>query len=216
MGKVKKDAVLSILRAELGYKESPAGSNRTKYGVWYGLNGFAWCVMFQMWAFAQAGALDMVPKKTASCSELMRAAKAAGQWVTGEYRSGDLVIFDFPNTKYKTDHCGMIWAVLDGGRYMVIEGNTGVTSDSNGGEVMARIREESVILGAWRPDWEEVEAVPLDNNIPDSYALEAVEWAKVNGILQGDAHGNLNLHQPCSRQHVLVWLWRLAKLLGKA
>ena len=62
----------------------------------------------------------------------------------------------------------------------------------------------------------EVATVPVDNNIPDSYALEAVEWAKANGILRGDAQGNLNLHLPCSRQHVLVWLWRFAKLIGKA
>lgn len=62
----------------------------------------------------------------------------------------------------------------------------------------------------------EVESVSLDNNRPDEYAREAVDWAKKNGILQGDANGNLNLHQPCSRQHVLVWLWRFAKLIGKA
>lgn len=62
----------------------------------------------------------------------------------------------------------------------------------------------------------EVESVSLDNNRPDEYAREAVDWAKKNGILQGYANGNLNLHQPCSRQHVLVWLWRLAKLIGKA
>lgn len=62
----------------------------------------------------------------------------------------------------------------------------------------------------------EVESVSLDNNRPDEYAREAVDWAKKNGILQGDANGNLNLHQPCSRQHVLVWLWRFAKFIGKA
>lgn len=62
----------------------------------------------------------------------------------------------------------------------------------------------------------EVESVSLDNNRPDEYAREAVEWAKKNGILQGDVNGNLNLHQPCSRQHVLVWLWRCMKLIGKA
>lgn len=33
------ERVLDIARAELGTKESPAGSNRTKYGKWYGLDG---------------------------------------------------------------------------------------------------------------------------------------------------------------------------------
>lgn len=62
----------------------------------------------------------------------------------------------------------------------------------------------------------EVESVSLNNNVSDEYAEQAVKWARDNGILQGDVHGNLNLHQPCTRQHVLVWLWRAMKLIGKA
>lgn len=61
----------------------------------------------------------------------------------------------------------------------------------------------------------EVETVSINNNIPDEYAKEAVAWAQENGILLGDAGGNLDLHQPCTRQHVIVWLWRLWKLLKK-
>lgn len=56
----------------------------------------------------------------------------------------------------------------------------------------------------------------INNNIPDEYAKEAVDWAQKNGILLGDSSGSLSLHQPCTRQHVLVWLWRFAKLIGKA
>ena len=47
--------LLDIARGELGYKETPANSNRTKYGAWYGLDGQPWCVMFVEWVFAQAG-----------------------------------------------------------------------------------------------------------------------------------------------------------------
>ena len=215
MERVAFEDVLAIAQAQIGYTESPAGSNRTKYGKWFGLDGQPWCVMFIMWLFYAAGAYEMPPAHTASCSALMRAAKAEGSWVVGDYRPGDVVIFDFPRTAYETDHCGLVWQVLEGG-VLTIEGNTGVDSDSNGGEVMSRVRSLAQILGAWRPDWKEVDAVSLDNNRPDEYAREAVEWAKSTGILQGDANGNLNLHQPCSRQHVLVWLWRLMKLIGKA
>lgn len=59
-------------------------------------------------------------------------------------------------------------------------------------------------------------SVTINNNIPDEYAKEAVDWAQESGILLGDSSGNLSLHQPCTRQHVLVWLWRFAKLIGKA
>lgn len=59
-------------------------------------------------------------------------------------------------------------------------------------------------------------SVTINNNVPDEYAKEAVDWAQESGILLGDSSGNLSLHQPCTRQHVLVWLWRFAKLIGKA
>lgn len=61
----------------------------------------------------------------------------------------------------------------------------------------------------------EVETVSINNNIPDEYAKEAVDWAQKNGILLGAAGGDLGLHQTCTRQHVIVWLWRLWKLLKK-
>ena len=59
------------------------------------------------------------------------------------------------------------------------------------------------------------EEVNMNNNIPDSYAAEAVKWAKEQKIIQGDANGNLQLHQPCTVQKVVVLLWRFAKLLGR-
>lgn len=62
----------------------------------------------------------------------------------------------------------------------------------------------------------EVANVAVNNNIPDEYAKEAVQWAQENGILTGTAGGDLNLHQPCTRQQLLVFLWRFAKLIGKA
>ena len=60
------------------------------------------------------------------------------------------------------------------------------------------------------------EKANMNNNIPDSYAAEAVKWAQEQKIIQGDANGNLQLHQPCTVQKVVVLLWRFAKLLGRA
>jgi len=73
--------VLAIARGELGYTESPQGSNKNKYGRWYGLGGEPWCMMFVQWCCAQAGV--NLPARTASCGAMMRAAQAAGCWVTG-------------------------------------------------------------------------------------------------------------------------------------
>ena len=60
------------------------------------------------------------------------------------------------------------------------------------------------------------EEANMNNNIPDSYAAEAVKWAQENKIIQGDANGSLQLHQTCTVQKVVVLLWRFAKLLGRA
>lgn len=61
----------------------------------------------------------------------------------------------------------------------------------------------------------EVANVALNNNIPDEYAKEAVSWAQENGILTGTAGGDLALHQPCTRQQMLVFLWRYHQKFGK-
>lgn len=147
--------LLDIATDELGTKESPAGSNRTKYGDWYGLDGNPWCMMFIQWVFAKAGV--ELPVKTASCGAFMRAARASGQWVTGDYQPGDVVIYDFPGGA-ATDHCGIVTAVLPTG-VLAIEGNTSTRSDSNGGTVMERARPASYIAGAYRPGYEEVNEV---------------------------------------------------------
>ena len=53
--------------------------------------------------------------------------------------------------------------------------------------------------------------IALDNT-PDTWATEAVEWAKNNGILKGDDTGNLKLHDVCTKQEVLVFLNRYSNL----
>lgn len=201
------ERVLAIARGELGNKEDPAGSNRTKYGKWFGLDGYAWCVMFIMWVFWKAGALGLLPKRTASCGDLMNAAKKAGQWVTEDYRPGDVVIYDFPGGA-ATDHCGIVESVRPD--YVIaIEGNTSVAgSQSNGGQVLKRTREKRYVVGAVRPKFEEDKR--MDNN-PNPAHKEGVEWAKKNGILTGDAAGDLKLSEPLTRQQFCTMLLRYDK-----
>ena len=155
------EKVLAVARGELGNTESPAGSNRTKYGKWFGLDGNPWCMMFVMWCFSQAGALGLLPKRTASCGDLMRAAKAAGCWVTEDYRPGDVVIYDFPGGA-ATDHTGIIESVTASG-VVAIEGNTSQAgSQSNGGQVCRKSRKFNLIVGAVRPKFEEEDDMNID------------------------------------------------------
>lgn len=206
------EKVLAVARGELGNTESPAGSNRTKYGKWFGLDGYAWCMMFVMWVFAQVGALKLLPKRTASCGDLMRAAKAAGCWVTKDYRPGDVVIYDFPGGA-GTDHTGIIEKVTLTG-VVAIEGNTSQAgSQSNGGMVCRKARPYSQIVGVVRPNYQK-EDKRMDNN-PSPAHKEGVEWAVKNGILTGDAAGDLKLTEPVTRQQLCTMLYRFAKKIGK-
>ena len=142
-----RDDVLKIAAWQLGVLENPAGSNRQKYGEAYGMNGQPWCVMFVWWVFREAG---FNLRKTASCTDLSNAYKAAGQWVTSGYKPGDNVMFDFTGKRSKTEHCGIVEKV-NGNTLTTIEGNTGTASNANGGAVMRRTRDVRFVTGACRP-----------------------------------------------------------------
>ena len=142
-----RDDVLKIAAWQLGVLENPAGSNRQKYGEAYGMNGQPWCVMFVWWVFREAG---FNLRKTASCTDLSNAYKAAGQWVASGYKPGDIVMFDFTGKRSKTEHCGIVEKV-NGNTLTTIEGNTGTASNANGGAVMRRTRDARFVTGACRP-----------------------------------------------------------------
>ena len=142
-----REAVLQIAQWQLGVQESPTGSNRVKYAEEYGLNGYPWCMMFVWWVFREAG---FNLRKTASCTELTNAYKEAGQWVTDDFKPGDIVMFDFSGKKRITEHSGILLEV-DEENLTVIEGNTNPGNDANGGCVMKRIRKRELVTGACRP-----------------------------------------------------------------
>ena len=170
---------LDNARAELGNTDSPAGSNRTKYGLWYGLDGQPWCMMFVMWVFYMSGALSLLPLKTASCGVLMRAAKAAGCWVTSGLCPGDVVIYDFPGGA-DTDHCGIVESVTASG-VVAIEGNTSQAgSQSNGGQVCRKTRPNSQIVGAVRPKYEEEDMIDI-SKLTDTEILQL--WSRIQAAL---------------------------------
>lgn len=178
--------LLEIARAELGTKESPAGSNRVKYASWYGLNGQPWCVMFVMWVFDQAGV--SLPARTASCTLLMNAAKTAGMWVSGNYQPGDVVIYDWGGDKVP-DHCGIVETATDA-TVVAIEGNTALGNDSDGGEVMRRTRTTQQVVGAVRPVFEEEQEDDMVRykyleDIPEAFR-PTIGTLMEAGIIQGD------------------------------
>lgn len=148
------ERVVALAKAELGVKESPAGSNKTKYGAWFGLDGKAWCGMFVSYIYAMAGAMlgriDFL-KGYAGCDAGVKFFKTTGQLVSKEnVQPGDIVFFDWQQDA-KTDHTGIFMRHIDENFFESIEGNTAISGstdprevakhDSNGGGVMLRKRE---------------------------------------------------------------------------
>ena len=184
--------LLDIARKQIGVKESPPNSNNVRYNTWYygrevSGSAYPWCAVFAAWVFDQAKV--KLPIRTASCGALMRAAQSAGQWVTGDYRPGDVVIYDFPGGA-KTDHCGIVESV-DGTYISAIEGNTSSTSDADGGAVERRARKFSQIVGAVRPSYDkEVEEVRY-NTVEEcpSWARETVQKLVDREYLNGTGEG---------------------------
>lgn len=199
--------VLDIVRREIGTKESPANSNKQKYGVWYGWNGVAWCVMFVLYCFSQAGM--PLPYKTASCSALLGwYKKNLPSSVVKTPAPGDIIIYNF-------GHTGIVESVGNG-TITAIEGNTSpgtVGSQSNGGMVCRRTRKTSTVTAYIRPDYKK-EVQPV-NNVPSPAHKDAVEWAVKNGIIKGNQNGDLGLAQNITKQQMCTMLYRFAKLVGK-
>lgn len=147
--------VLRVACGELGTKEEPMNSNRVKYNACYygrevsGAN-YPWCMTFVQWCYHQAGAA--LPFKTASCGALLRWYQEYDPDCIvplDEGKPGDIVIFDFPGGA-ATDHTGLLEGV---GKSTVttIDGNTGTTSDANGGAVMRRTRARTCVGAVIRP-----------------------------------------------------------------
>ena len=209
--------MLTVAREELGNTENPAGSNRTKYGKWFGLDGNPWCMMFVMWCFSQAGALGLLPKRTASCGDLMRSAKAAGCWVARDFQPGDVVIYDFSGRQKTTQHCGIVEQALPDYGVQAIEGNTsqGGGSQDNGGMVCRKNRADKYIIGAVRPVFEsekgedDMTVYKTINDVPSWYKV-AVQKAMNRDALKGTNGKEINVSEDLCR--TLTVLDRLGKL----
>ena len=136
---------LKVAQGELGNTESPAGSNRTKYGKWYGMDGNPWCMMFVQYCFAMAG--YPLPHKTASCSDLLSwYRKYAPECIVTAPKARDIVIYNF-------GHTGILESAA-AGTVTVVEGNTSAGaagSQDNGGGVFRRSRSRTLVQAFIRP-----------------------------------------------------------------
>lgn len=66
-------------------------------------------------------------------------------------------------------------------------------------------KEESVV--------EEEKKSKKTDSEPQEWSKAAVEWAVENGIIYGDGNGDLMLREPCTREQMLVFLYRMLQIL---
>lgn len=155
----RADGVLAAACGQLGVTESPPGSNRTRFGDWYGLDGYPWCMMFVQWCFDQAGA--PLPCRTASCSELLGwYRKYRKEQLAAAPLPGDVVIYNF-------GHTGIVESAA-GDSITAIEGNTSPGSkgsQSNGGGVYRRTRSRKLVSAFIRPYEEEEDEIMTGKEI---------------------------------------------------
>jgi hypothetical protein len=152
----KKELAIDIASKEIGYTESPAKSNKTKYGVWYDetnngkvkANGNQWCAVFVSWVYFMAGIkwpknLETIRGFIWVPTMTIRARKNG--WVTTEPELGDIILFDW-TADGGADHVGLFvkW-IVKGKTFETIEGNTSPNNQSNGGQVLRRTRKIEMV-----------------------------------------------------------------------
>lgn len=146
--------VVSLALSQVGKKESPPNSNEIFYNDWYydrHVSGpdYPWCMVFCQWVYDQLGV--KVPIRTASCTKMLDASKETNSFVNNRHMEpGDLVLFDFARTGRVSTHCGILVSI-NGIKMEVVEGNTAIGNDTNGGTVMLRNRTTSQAIGAFHP-----------------------------------------------------------------
>lgn len=224
------EELLDLAREEIGTQEMPAGSNRVKYNTeYYGWEvsgrAYPWCCVFLWWLFRRAGAAGLFfgGARTASCSTLMDYAKRNGLFVEENYRPGDLIFMRFSGSG-GPQHIGILEEVR-GSILVTIEGNTSGDNDANGGQVQRRERPRQYVLGAYRPDYEEESVTQQQfdammeswlerraEQAPGDFSSEARAWAEGIGLIQGDTAGRKQYKSFCTREQMMVFLYRFLKL----
>ena len=152
---INRDGIINACREELGQHEEPIGSNKTKYGIWYGMNTVPWCAMYVAYCFSRSGYplhIDKGFKGFHYVPILHGQAKLHG-WLTDTPQKGDIVLFDFkPNDGREfAQHVGIYSGEQNKlGHYYCYEGNTSSGehgSQDNGDCVAFKARQKQFILG---------------------------------------------------------------------
>lgn len=197
---MSKTRVIEAALTDLAYTENPPGSNKTKFGEWYGINGVPWCVQAQAYWYNKAGEFQafMGGEKTASCRQLLAWHKQHGHVLADKNQIdvGDLAILNFSGTQ-ETQHIGLVVNKIGYGFFHTVEGNTSPGeegSQDNGGCVALKTRSVNQVVAVIRPEYKKI---PSD--VKGHWAESAIEWAMDEGLMNGYPDGTFQPDKPLTR-----------------
>jgi hypothetical protein len=129
---------------EIGNHENPYGSNRSKYGAWYGFDGVPWCAIFESYCFGHTGRAGY---RYAACEQIYLDAKAGrnGLRLVWSPMPGDINIFNLHGNPYAHTSFFERWIDPAAGTFSDVGGNTGPSNISNGGAVMRQVRNRGMV-----------------------------------------------------------------------
>ena len=136
------ERALEAAKKEIGYHESPAGSNLNKYGKEYGFNGVPWCAIFESIMFKHTGTARY---RYAAVQAIYwdAASNRNGLYLVRTPRPGDVIGYKLHGDPYA--HTAFFVRFIDANTLVDLGGNTGPANVSNGGEVMEQRRSTSVV-----------------------------------------------------------------------
>jgi hypothetical protein len=145
-------------RTFIGVKETPINSNNVIFNTaYYGKevhgSAYPWCATFQWYLFNTKGVKKLFygGEKCAYTPTIYDYYKKRGMTYSTP-KVGDLVFYNWGSGRIK--HIGMVSEIIDSKTFKAVEGNTAIGNDSNGGEVMERVRKMgSSVVGFARPDY---------------------------------------------------------------
>lgn len=157
---------LALLTADIGVAEDPPGSNRNKYGKYWGQDGVPYCAQGVSWAYREAGApLPDIQTSPAGKDGYWAYVPFGYGWavnhdeLTDTPEPGDIVCFG------DDDHTGLFerW-ITPGFSFYSVEANTSDEDDVNGIYVARRHRYMDWVHGFWHPEAAErlVDVGPVD------------------------------------------------------
>lgn len=153
------NSILKKAISFIGTKEAPPNSNNVIFNTqFYGKkvsgSAYPWCCVFIWYIFKACNAGDLFCNgaKVAYCPNVETWAKDKKIWHDNKSgKAGDLCLMDFG--KGRASHIGIVEKKNADGSYTVIEGNTSLSSNDNGGCVMRRTRYTKNIRGFARPKY---------------------------------------------------------------